>query len=86
MMKTLFLHPPSFDGFDGGVVCLLVFEGEGVLLGGEGVEFGLAFFTEQTGELGESDRLFGRVDDSFDLGFKTHGCRVECINPAPILL
>jgi len=55
-----------------------------VLLGGEGVEFGLAFFTEQAGELGESDRLFGRVDDSFDLGFKTHGCRVECINPAPM--
>ena len=78
-----------FDGLDVGfrncgVVRLFVFEGERVLLGGERVEFGLAFFTEQAGKLGESDRLFGRVDDSFDLGFKTHGCRVECINPAPM--
>ncbi len=61
-----------------------VFEGEGLLLGIEGVEFRLPFFAEQAGELGERDGLFGRVDDSFDFGFKTHGCRVECINPAPM--
>ncbi len=75
-----------FKGLDCVVVGLLVFEGERVLLGGEGVEFGLALFAEQAGELGERDRLFGCVDDSFDLGFKTHGCRVECINPAPMMV
>jgi hypothetical protein len=48
-------------------------EGEGLLLGFEGVEFGLAFFAEQAGELGERYGLFGGVDDSFDLGFKAHG-------------
>ena len=55
-----------------------------MLLGGEGVEFGLAFFAEQAGELGERYRLFGRVDDGFDLGFQTHRCRVECINACTV--
>ena len=67
-----------FDGLGGGACfaffpCYFgafVFEGEGVLLGGDGFELGLAFLAEQAGELGEGDGLFRCVDDGFDLGFK----------------
>ncbi len=49
------------------------FEGQGVLGSGEAIELGLGLVAEKAGELGERDRLFGCVNDGFDLCFKAHG-------------
>src|ERR1700761_7245327 len=37
------------------------------------IELGLGLVAKKTGELGERDRLFGCVNNGFDLCFKAHG-------------